>query len=252
MNYLKSEHLKLKHTTINKLIFIAPILVTLFGITFYKYQQMVGFWWQYLILPGLISVLCVMSVNLEKKAGKYYSIFSSPIDLRKFEAANSLILFEKIILSCIICTIIFSIGGWALWESGWIEWGFEEISTSSEFSVLYCLIVFIGIAVTSAWQIPLCLFLARKFGSFFAISINSLLSVFLPAAVSKYFFAWIIPYYWPAKFFEITMGVTVGGVEYLSVNSISWQFIIPVILSVILYILFTVIESENFVKEGIK
>lgn len=91
MNYLKSEHLKFKRTISNKLIFIIPFLTAIFAWLiggFYGFQYMTLYWWYAFLLPGAIAILCSLSHRKEENAGKYYSVYSMPVNLSKFELAR--------------------------------------------------------------------------------------------------------------------------------------------------------------------
>ena len=95
MDYLKSEHLKFKRTISNKLIFIVPLITAIFAWFmggFMGYQYMTLYWWYAFLLPGAIAILCSLSHRKEESAGKYYSVFSMPVNLSKFEFAKGIIL----------------------------------------------------------------------------------------------------------------------------------------------------------------
>lgn len=98
MDYLKSEHLKFKRTISNKLIFIVPLITAIFAWImggYMGYQYMTLYWWYAFLLPGAIAILCSLSHGKEENAGKYYSVFSMPVNLSRFEFAKCIILVEK-------------------------------------------------------------------------------------------------------------------------------------------------------------
>ena len=95
MDYLKSEHLKFKRTISNKLLFIIPLITAIFAWIvggFIGFQYMTLYWWYEFLLPGAIAILCSLSHRKEESAGKYYSVFSMPLNLSKFEMAKGIIL----------------------------------------------------------------------------------------------------------------------------------------------------------------
>ena len=67
--YFKSEYLKIKHTFIGKLIFIAPIFAILFplGLTPSYFQIDAYNWWYSILLPGMVSLLCTLVAVKDKK-----------------------------------------------------------------------------------------------------------------------------------------------------------------------------------------
>lgn len=112
MDYLKSEHLKFKRTISNKLIFIVPLITAIFAwfmVGFMGYQYMTLYWWYAFLLPGAIAILCSLSHRKEENAVKYYSVFSMPVNLSKFEFAKGIILVEKLLVSAIFLALLISI-----------------------------------------------------------------------------------------------------------------------------------------------
>lgn len=112
MDYLKSEHLKFKRTISNKLIFIVPLITAIFAWImggYIGYQYMTLYWWYAFLLPGAIAILCSLSHRKEENAGKYYSVFSMPVNLSRFEFAKGIILVEKLFVSAIFLALLISI-----------------------------------------------------------------------------------------------------------------------------------------------
>ena len=112
MDYLKSEHLKFKRTISNKLIFIVPLITAIFAWLmggYMGYQYMTLYWWYAFLLPGGIAILCSLSHRKEENAGKYYSVFSMPVNLSRFEFAKGIILVEKLLVSAIFLALLISI-----------------------------------------------------------------------------------------------------------------------------------------------
>ena len=108
MNYLKAEHLKFKRTISNKLLFIAPFLTALFAWIiggFYGFQYMTFYWWYAFLLPGTIAILCSLAHQKEERAGKYYSVLSAPINLKRFEYAKALLMIEKLLVAAVFLAV---------------------------------------------------------------------------------------------------------------------------------------------------
>ena len=189
MNYLKAEHLKFKRTISNKLLWIAPLMTALFAWIvsgFYGFQYMTFYWWYAFLLPGTIAILCALSHQKEERAGKYYSVLSLPISLQKFELAKAGIIAEKLLIASLFLALFVSIG--------------NIISPAlAVYSVSRNVIGNICIVLASVWQIPLCLYLARKAGMLLPIIINTLLGIMMPVVLGKSVFAWVCPYCWAAS-----------------------------------------------------
>lgn len=95
---IKAEHLKLKRTVINKLLWIAPFLTAL---------------------------LCALSYQKEISSGKYYSVLSMLVNLKKLELFGvfeclQCILYSKIELRGPFRYIPFA------WQVNWIEDVFSD------------------------------------------------------------------------------------------------------------------------------
>ena len=168
MDYLKSEHLKISRRTIsNKLIFIVPLITAIFAWLmggYIGYQYMTLYWWYAFLLPGAIAILCSLSHRKEENAGKYYSVFSMPVNLSRFEFAKGIILVEKLLVSAIFLALLISISN-------------IIAPATAVYSLLHSITGSIGIILASVWQIPLCLYLARKTGMFVPIVLNTILGI---------------------------------------------------------------------------
>ncbi len=155
MDYLKSEHLKFKRTISNKLIFIVPLITAIFAWImggYMGYQYMTLYWWYAFLLPGAIAILCSLSHRKEENAGKYYSVFSMPVNLSRFEFAKGIILVEKLLVSAIFLALLISISN-------------IIAPATAVYSLLHSITGSIGIILASVWQIPLCLYLAQGAGA---------------------------------------------------------------------------------------
>ena len=98
MNYFRSENLKFKHTILNKLLFICPILTVMFswlGGGYVNSQYMSIYFWYTCMLPGLIALMCSLSNKKEKQFTSYYIKISLPINLKKFWISKNIIIALK-------------------------------------------------------------------------------------------------------------------------------------------------------------
>lgn len=237
MNYLKSEHLKFRRTISNKLLFIIPLITAIFAWTvsgFAGFQYTAFYWWYAFLLPGAIAILCSLSHKKEENAGKYYSVFCMPMNLSKFEAAKGIILIEKLLVSAVFLTILISIS--------------NIISPATAvYSVLQNIIGSVGIILASVWQIPLCLYLARKTGLFLPIVLNTILGIFLPIALGNTMVWWLVPYCYAAKLAEPLMGIKLNG-TFAGDYGFSITILISIMLSVLLFIILSYADAKDFSK----
>ena len=241
MNYLKAEHLKFKRTISNKLLFIAPFLTALFAWIiggFYGFQYMIFYWWYAFLLPGTIAILCSLAHKKEERAGKYYSVLSAPINLTRFEYAKALLMIEKLFVAAVFLAVFATI-------SNLISPALAVYSVGRNFAGSIALII------ASIWQIPLCLLLARKIGLFLPIAANTLLGILMPILLGNTTLVWVCPYCWAAKTAELLRGIESNG-TFAGVAPFSWSVLLPLVFSVILYILLTLWDAANFSKkEGV-
>lgn len=238
MKYLKSEYLKYKRTISNKLIFIIPLITAIFAWVvggFIGFQYLTLYWWYAFLLPGAIAILCFLSHKKEENAGKYYSILSMPMNLLKFEVAKGIILIEKLLVAAVFLALIISIS--------------NIISPATAvYSVLQSIVGSIGIILASVWQIPLCLYLARKTGVFLPIVLNNVLGVFLPiATVGNTMVWWLVPYCYAAKLAEQLMGIEING-TFSGNFSFSITILISILLSMFLFSVLAYTDAKDFSK----
>lgn len=238
MNYLKAEHLKFKRTISNKLLLIAPLLTAVFAWIvggFYGFQYMTFYWWYAFLLPGTIAILCFLAHQKEERAGKYYSVLSAPINLKQFEYAKALILIEKLIVAALFLAVFAAV-------SNLISPALAVYSVGRNFAGSIALIF------ASIWQIPVCLLLTRKTGFLIPIVANTLLGILMPILLGNTAIAWVCPYCWATKTAELLMGIESNG-TFAGIADFSWQVLLPLVFSVILYVLLTLWDAANFSKK---
>ncbi len=238
MNYLKAEHLKFKRTISNKLLWIIPFFTAFFAWFvggFWGFQYMTFYWWYAFLLPGTIAIFCVLAHQKEVNAGKYYSIFSMPLSLAKFELVKSVILIEKMLISALFLALFTSIS--------------NVISPAlAVYSIEQNLLGSLGIILTSIWQIPMCLYLARKTGMFFPVALNAILCIFSPIAMGNTGLWWLWPYCWPAKFAEPVLGIAING-TYAGNTGFSYAVPLTIALSTLLFIVFALLDAKSFSQQ---
>ena len=240
MKYLRSEHLKFKRTISNKLLWIAPLVTAIFAWIiggFIGFQYMTFYWWYAFLLPGTIAILCAMSQRKEERAGKYYSILSMPINLMKFEFAKAIVLIEKLLVASLFLSMFISVA--------------NLISPAmAVYSVSHCFIGSTGVILASVWQIPLCLYLARKTGLMLPVAVNSLLGIFAPIIFGHTSFWFLCPYTWSAKLAQPLLGIEING-TYTGDVFFSWHILLVLSLSILLFSLLAFLDAMVFsYKEG--
>ncbi|MBU3185325.1 lantibiotic immunity ABC transporter MutE/EpiE family permease subunit [Clostridium estertheticum] len=239
LKYLQAENLKCKRTFIKKLILIAPMVTFLIALSSVMWFQANSFnWWYMMILPGYISLMAVMANEKEEKKLRYRAVFGLPISLKKVWISKVLINGIYMTLSCMILSVGIILGGYY----------FSIIIPFSRVIVAVALI-----AVTSLWQIPLCMFLAKKLGMLGAILINVGGGSVLGALIAIRSMWWICPYSWTARIMCPILGYLPNGLKAEIGSSILSPVVIPIgiILSLILFALLLIVTTNWFEKQEV-
>lgn len=238
-NYIKAENIKFKRTVSNRLIWIAPFFTAFFALMaggFTGFQYMAFYWWYSFFMSGTVAIICWLSIQKEVRAGKYFSVFSLPLDLVCFESTKSLVIAKKLIISAIFLAAFVSFNN----------------MISPQTTVYYVWQSFgagILIMLSGLWQIPLCLYLARKTTAAFAIVLNVSLSIFCNIMLTNSFVGWYFPYCWPPKMGEMLLGINMNG-TFLGNVSFSYITIVLMVTSFILFWAMTMFDARDFAKQG--
>lgn len=241
LNYLKAENLKCKRTFLKKNIFIAPITVLLITVLAPMWFQVNAFnWWYMLIFPGFIALSCYLVHQKEEKKLKYRAVFSLPVDLKKVWIAKNLILAIYLLLACIVLSIGIILGA-------------VVFPAAKHFSFSQIIIGSTIIAVTSLWQVPLCLFLSKKLGAFGVILINVAGGGFVSAVIAVKSLWWLFPYCWTSRLMCPILGILPNGTLAEAGDILLNPNAIPsgIIMSVLLFLLLIFVTAHWFVKQEV-
>ena len=239
--FLKAESLKSKHSFSLKLIFIAPLSTVLLAFLmggFLNLESMGIYWWYSFILCGVIAIMSALSIQREERAGKFYSVYSMPLNLSKLWIAKILNIAKYLLLANLVLAILLIFLSFIGITSFVI--GFERI-------LLGC----IAIAVVSLWQIPLCLWLAMKVGRFVPLLLNSLIGLFSTfIAASDY---WrLVPYTWVPNIVEVITGIKSSG-DMGNRESVNMSIVLFVLCgATLLFVLLTYLTSRWFARQEVK
>ena len=164
INIVKAEYQKAKRTMRQRFIWVFPLITVMIAFVLTlgmtnAYAESVWNWWYTLLLPGMMAILCYLSMTQEKKAN-YYNLMTLPTGRRK------LMMGKIIYMGCVILTsnmLVFagaSLGGFLLTTH--VPLGGAAISV-------------LLLTVTQLWEIPVSLFLSERFG----MIVNLLICLFL-------------------------------------------------------------------------
>ena len=150
---IRAEHEKTAKSINRILVWAFPVmtLVLAFLLTAGMsdaYAESVWNWWYTLLLPGMLAILCYLSMGKERKT-KYYHLMTLPIRKKK------LILGKIIYLGCLILAANILIFAGAVL-------GDRLLTTSVPLGGAAAAIVML--TIVQLWEIPVFLFLSERFG----------------------------------------------------------------------------------------
>lgn len=246
--YLAAEKIKIKHTFLNKLIWLAPLTPMLIALLISGgYFQITSYnWWYATILSGMLSLSCALLAEKDKKMNNR-AILSLPVSLKRVWVSKVLLVLGILICSCMIffCGIqLFSL----LLNKG----DFQIISVKNT------LLGSIVLVVTFMWQIPICLFLGNKIGIFLTVLLNVIANGVGLAFATKSI--WLLnPYAYPSRLMIPIMEILPNGMlakpESVTFKPelLSYHVLLPgIVISVVLFLLFTYVTTKWFEKQEAK
>ena len=185
LSIVRAEYLKTGKSMGRILIWGFPIItfalafVLTLGMT-NAYAESVWNWWYTLLLPGILAIICYLSITREKKT-RYYHLMTLSISKRKLVMGKIIYMGCVILVSDMIIFVGATFGGFLL-------------TTCVPFGG--ALAAVLVLTVTQLWEIPLFLFLSERFGMIVELLVCLVLTVggVIIAPTGKwYFFVSSIP-----------------------------------------------------------
>lgn len=161
INIIRSEFIKSKNTSINKFIWVAPLLTTVIAFLLGGGQNGAYNWWYTLFLPGTLSIISAHIITSEKKLS-YKGLFLYPIEKRNIWLGK--IAYITILL--IETSIIFMISIYAISFISPITITLKDNVTATIILILAFL-----------FQIPINLLLTTKFNMYVAVLFSMFMSM---------------------------------------------------------------------------
>lgn len=164
LTLISAERLKWRRTFIPWLLWIAPLFTLLLCALLMggRYFQTGAYnWWYTMLLPGALTLVCALAVQQDAKM-KYHALLALPLRPQALWSAKVSAVAGWLLAASLLFFAGISSGGWLFGTS-------IPLQNSAAGSLL--------IVITFLWQIPLCLFLAVRFGLFAAVLINMAFNV---------------------------------------------------------------------------
>lgn len=159
-NYRKAEMLKYRHTFLCGVVLLMPVVSVVFAAVLTGEYFVVDTynWWYIGLYPGMIGIVCGMIGGKDKKK-KNFTLWSLPCEMGKIWDAKIFTGAFFSGLSVIFLTVLSFAVAKLLGEGLHIEFLAQP---SAKMQILAGIVLF----VTTLWQVPFCLFLSQKIGSF--------------------------------------------------------------------------------------
>ena len=245
ISYILAENLKHKGTFLKKLLILMPIsliLLSLFLMPSYFTTNAYN-WWYVIIMPATFALIPAMMHRKESRKLNYRAVFPLNINLKKLWVSKIITAFIYMSIAAIIHMLGVYIFQFFLVGQLTPNYGFSTLLFASFL-----------LMITNIWQIPLCFFLAKKFGFIASIIMNAILGLVLGILLSDSALWIYCPYAWGIRLMVPVMHILPSGVLAEASNPMisTTSLYIPCILSICLFILLTIISAKWFSKQEVK
>ena len=153
LSIVNAEHCKTRKSMSRILVWgfplIALVMAFLLSVGLLNtYAEYVWNWWYTLLLPGMLAILCYLSMNKEGKT-KYYHLMTLPISRKKLILGKIIYMGCLVLISNILIFAGTALGGALLTTS-------VPLGGAAEGVIL--------LTIVQLWEIPVFLFLSERFG----------------------------------------------------------------------------------------
>ena len=242
INILRAEFLKSKRTMGSRLVFIFPVLAI--GMAFVltagminTYSESAWNWWYTLLLPGMLAIVCNLSVARERKTG-YYNLMTLQTDKRDLMLGKIVYMGCLIFISNLILFIGALVGG--------------SLLTTSVPTIGAAMTVVV-LTIVQLWEIPLFLFLSEKCGMVIELIICLFITVLgISVAPSRIWFLFVSAI--PMRVVTPLLHVLPNGMRAQAGNPLlNSGVIIPgILISILWFVLGTFLYLTWFEKREVK
>lgn len=193
-------------------------------------------WWSILFMPIAIALWCAQSIQKEKKAGDYSNILLLPISLSKVWVAKIIVIALQALSSLLLFLIMM----------GLLSYVFPAMPLFEMRQLEGLLLIWF----TSLWEIPLMLYLAKKWGIGVALITNIVGGLVLGIAFSTRSLWWLNPWSWPIRLMMPIIGVHPNGTLLLQNSHFrdGSVILIGILLAAALVIIMIAVTSLAFKK----
>lgn len=193
-------------------------------------------WWSILFMPIAIALWCAQSNQKEKKAADYSNILLLPISLSKVWVAKIIVIALQALSSLLLFLIMM----------GLLSFVFPAMPLFEMTQLEGLLLIWF----TSLWEIPLMLYLAKKWGMGAALITNIVGGLVLGIAFSTTSLWWLNPWSWSIRLMMPIIGVHANGTLLSQTSPLrdGSVILIGILLAAALVITLTAVTSRAFKK----
>lgn len=236
---IQAELMKYRRLFLKKLLWLNPLvaIVLAFILTPMYFTIDAYNWWYMLLQPVIFALIPALMHRQEEGKLHYLAIFSLPVRLDRLWLAK-------------ICTaILFLIQTSFLHLLG--VFGLQTLMNSqatASYSFLRLLGASVLLLLLNLWQVPLCLFLAKKFGFLVSVVANSGLSLVFSTMLATTSYWLFCPYAWGPRLMLAVLHIQPNGLPVsaadplLNQTSLLW----PSVFSILLFSCLTVLTAKWF------
>ena len=191
MPYLKSEILKSRRSFARALIFLAPavtVLLSALAPQWFEISSM-NLWYAFLH-PGFLSLLCVSIEQRDGDGLQYRTVFPLPVSLSGIWLAKIGTAALYVLLGNLVFFALNLLGGFLV---AWLFGQSVMLGVSRALPGIVCLVA------ASLWELPLCLYLARKTGPVFTLLVNAGVGSALGVVAAPSSLWFLCPYSWAPR-----------------------------------------------------
>ncbi|AWN18624.1 lantibiotic immunity ABC transporter MutE/EpiE family permease subunit [Streptococcus sobrinus] len=249
IKFFLAERLKLKRTISKKILLFSPCLIALLTIRLPDYIFTTGYnWWYAMIFPGVLTLFICLVQQQEERKLAYQAVYPLSVSLKRFWLGK-------------ISVIAYYMGLAELLHLGLLLLvKYSLFPTQGENQELWRLVLASLVLVfTALWQIPFCLWLAKKTGTIVTLLINLVLNIGAGIIFATSSFWWLCPYSWGIRLMVPILNILPNGlpagtdaVVAPKLPTSSWSMLLAVCLSAILLIFLSHLTASWFSKQEVK
>lgn len=164
--YFEAERIKYRHTSMMGIAVMMPLVTVLLAawLTLSYFAVDSYNWWYIFLYPGFLGILCGI-IGGKDKGKKNHTIWSLPCSMGKIWDAKVLVGMVMSGIS-IVCVVLLTIVTGEVMEVGF------HIHFIAKPSVGMQILAGGVMWLTTLWQIPFCLYLSQKLGTFLMLIIH--------------------------------------------------------------------------------